>query len=133
MISSRSSSKSFGKNNESEYSLNVSVQNSKSTYFALFNCGFNIPKTFVKEIDEAICDQMKRFIVLHGVDEEGNGSVYQTYAFNALRGNEEAFIEQENDKPAHTFLEKLNYLAAQSDLMHLLKKCEEVCPCMKNH
>jgi len=112
--------------------INVSVQNSKSTYFALFNSGFNIPKAFVKEIDEAICDQMKRFIVLHGVDEQGNGSVYQTYAFNALRGNEDAFIEQENDKPAHTFLEKLNYLAAQSDLMHLLKKCEEVCPCMKN-
>ncbi len=112
--------------------INLSVQKSKSTYFATFNVGFDIPKTFVKEIDEAICDQMKRFIVLNGVDEEGNGSVYQTYAFNALRGNEEAFIEEENNKPAHTFLEKINYLAVQSNLTHLIKKCEEICPCMKN-
>lgn len=112
-------------------SVNVAVQSSKSTYFALFDSGFLIPKTFVKEIDIAICDNMERFIILEGIDEKGNGCLYQTYAFNALRGNEEAFSE-DSEEPAHTFIEKISYIAVKQGLIHLIKKCEEICPCMKS-
>ncbi len=111
--------------------LNVAVQKSKSTYFALFKMGFVIPKTFVKEIDVAICDDMKRFIILKAIDEDGNGSLYQTYAFNALRGNEEAYSE-DDEKPAHQFSEKITYIGSRQNLTHLIKNCEEICPCMKN-
>lgn len=113
-------------------SINISVQKSKSTYFAIFNCDFNIPNKFVEEIDIAICDDMKRFIILEPIDDKGNGALFQTYAFNSLRGNEEAFIEEEENKPAHTFFDKINYIAAKQGLMHLIKKCEEICPSMKN-
>lgn len=112
-------------------SINIAVQKSKSTYFTLFECNFDIPPLFVKEIDTAICDEMKRFIILEGVDDKNNGATFQTYAFNALRGNEEAFVEDTN-KAANTFFDKISYIAAQQGLTNLIKKCEEICPCMKN-
>jgi hypothetical protein len=110
-------------------SINVSVQKSKSTYFSLFDSNFNIPNKFVEEIDKAICDDLKRFIILEPIDEKGNGATFQTYAFNALRGNEEAFVE-ESDKKADNFIDKISFIATKQNLMHLIKKCEEICPCM---
>lgn len=111
-------------------SINISVQKSKSTYFSMFESNFNIPKNFVEELEKAICDDLKRFIILEPVDKFGNGATFQTYAFNALRGNEEAFIE-ENDKKADSFIEKINFIAAKQGLIHLIKKCDDICPCMK--
>ena len=112
--------------------INISVQKSRSTYFSIFYDGFIIPKTFVKEIDTAICDEMKRFIILEPIDSTGNCSTFQTYAFNALRGNEEASVEDESNIQANTFFEKITYIATKQGLMHLIKKCEDICPCTKN-
>ena len=110
-------------------SINVSVQKSKSTYFCLFDSNFIIPNEFVEQIDVAICDEMKRFIILEPIDSNGNGATFQTYAFNALRGNEEAFIE-DSEKRADNFIDKIKFIAATQNLKHLIKKCEEICPCM---
>lgn len=112
-------------------SVNVAVQKSKSTYFSLFNSGFIIPKEYVKQIDVAICDNLERFVILEPIDTQNNGALYQTYAFNSLRGNEEAYSEEE-EKPAHNFFDKISYIAIKQGLTNLIKKCEDICPCMKN-
>ena len=111
--------------------INVAVQKSRSTYASVFNSGFEIPKTFVKEMCHSLTEDMKRFIMLNSVDEKSNGLTVQIYAFNALRGNEEAYTDEENAKPVNSFIEKISYIAANQNLTNLIKNCEEICPCIK--
>lgn len=111
--------------------INVAVQKSKSTYASVFNSGFEIPKTFVKEIVVSLAEEMKRFIMLNPIDEKSNGLTIQIYSFNALRGNEEAFTDNEESKPVNSFIEKISYVAASQNLTGLIKNCEEICPCLK--
>lgn len=111
--------------------INIAVQKSKSTYASVFNTGFEVPKTFVKEMIFSLAEEMKRFIMLNPIDEKSNGLTIQIYAFNALRGNEEAYTDDEQSKPVNSFIEKISYIAASQNLTNLIKNCEEICPCIK--
>ena len=112
-------------------SINHALEKSRSTYACIFNSGFIINKFFVKEIIDALCNQMKRFIMLKGIDEKDNGLTVQTYAFLSLRGNEEANTDDEQGASVNSFLEKISYIASTQNMFHLIKNCEEICPCMK--
>lgn len=111
--------------------INIAVQKSRSTYASVFNSGFEIPVNFVKEMTNSLAEEMKRFIMLNPIDEKSNGLTIQVYAFNALRGNEEAYVDDEKSKPVNSFVEKISYIAASQNLTNLIKDCEEICPCLK--
>ena len=57
---------------------------------------------------------------------------FQSFVFNVLRGNEEATIKDNEEKTANTIVEKIKYVATSQNLISMIKKCEEICPCMKN-
>lgn len=118
---------------EGSKSINVAIQKSRSTYASVFNAGFIIPKDFVKEICNSIVEDLQRFILLKSIDEKNNALTFQVYAFNALRGNEEAFVDDNNQKPVNSFVDKISYIAASQNLTHLIKNCDEICHCMKKN
>lgn len=111
--------------------INHALEKSKSTYASIFNSGFIIDKLFVKQLIDSLAEQMKRFIMLKGIDEKENGLTVQTYAFLSLRGNEEANVDDSEGKSVNSFFEKISYIAASQNMFHLIKNCEEICPCMK--
>ena len=76
---------------------------------------------------------MKRFILLKPIDKDNNALTFQVYAFNALRGNEEAFVDETNEKPVNSFIDKISYIAASQNLTHLIKNCEDICNCIKKN
>jgi hypothetical protein len=118
---------------EGSKSINVAIQRSRSTYASVFNSGFIVPKDFVKQICDAIVEDLKRFILLKPIDKDNNALTFQVYAFNALRGNEEAFVDETNEKPVNSFIDKISYIAASQNLTHLIKNCEDICNCIKKN
>lgn len=115
-----------------DVSINIAMQKTNCIYMSVFNSNYSIPSTFVEEIDFALNDKMERFLLLEPVDSENNGLTFQSFVFNVLRGNEEATIKDNEEKTANTIVEKIKYVATSQNLISMIKKCEEICPCMKN-
>ena len=97
---------------------------------SVFTSDFIIPNRFVEEIDIALNDNMQRFLLLEPIDSQNNGLTFQSFIFNFLRGNEEAVVDDDSEKPANTIVEKIKYIATTQNLTSMIKKCEDICPCI---
>jgi hypothetical protein len=121
---------------DSEYigdvSINVAMQKTNCIYMSVFTSDFIIPNKFVEEIDIALNDDMQRFLLLEPIDSKNNGLTFQSFIFNSLRGNEEAVLDDDSEKSANSIIEKIKYVATTQNLTSMIKKCEDICPCIVN-
>lgn len=113
-------------------SINLAMRKTDSTYMSVFDCSFNIPNTFVEEIDNSLNDDMQRFLVLEAVDDKDNGLTFQCFIFNALRGNEDAVLEDDPNHKMDSIVDKIKYVATSQLLTSMIKSCKEICPCMND-
>lgn len=103
------------------------VEKLKSVFSAVFVCGFKIPDDFVHCIDTSINEELNRFIILKPVGE--NGMVVQNKSFNLFGGNREAINDLDNNK-FMSISEKIDYIAKDQNLNHLIQDIVSICPSM---
>ena len=103
------------------------VEKLKSVFSAVFVCGFKIPEDFVYCIDTSINEELNRFIILKPVGE--NGMVVQNKSFNLFGGNREAINDSDNNK-FMSISEKIDYIAKDQNLNHLIQDIVSICPSM---
>jgi hypothetical protein len=110
-----------------KHGIDEIVEKLKSVFSAVFVCGFKIPDDFVYCIDTSINEELNRFIILKPVGE--NGTVVQNKSFNLFGGNREAI----NDLDSNKFMsisEKIDYIAKDQNLNHLIQDIVSICPSM---
>ena len=103
------------------------VEKLKSVFSAVFVCGFKIPEDFVYCVDTSINEKLNRFIILKPVSE--NGMVVQNKSFNLFGGNREAINDSDNNK-FMSISEKIDYIAKDQNLNHLIQDIVSICPSM---
>ncbi|MFZ9376706.1 MAG: hypothetical protein ACO25K_06245 [Candidatus Fonsibacter ubiquis] len=104
------------------------VEKSKSVFSAVFFSGFEIPIDYVQSIDFSINEKLNRFIFLKA--EKDNGALFQNKCFNIFGGNKDAINEENNIK--FSFIsDKIDFLAKDQNLTHLVQDIKDICPSMK--
>lgn len=104
------------------------VEKSKSVFSAIFFSGFEIPIDYVQSIDFSINEKLNRFIFLKS--DKDNGALFQNKCFNIFGGNKDA-INEENNVKFSFISEKINFLAKDQNLTHLVQDIKDICPSMK--
>lgn len=110
-----------------KHGIDEIVEKLKSVFSAVFVCGFKIPDDFVYCIDTSINEELNRFIILKPVGE--NGTVVQNKSFNLFGGNREAINDLDNNK-FMSISEKIDYIAKDQNLNHLIQDIVSICPSM---
>jgi hypothetical protein len=117
-----------GKHRTRNACLDISADKCESTYYAVFNAGFEIPETFLLDLDYSLNQQLDRFCVLEP-NKDGNGLVVQTQIHKLLMGNRPVKLKQYEDGElvGDNIVEKAHFFAEEQKNTHLIKKVTEVC------
>jgi hypothetical protein len=111
--------------------IDLSLVNSKSHFYALFNPGFVVPPTFIEDVDIAINDELERFVLLEP-NQAGEGCVIQMRAHSYYGGNSEALVEGEDagedlGKRADSIIDKILHRVKIEEKTHLVKNVTDIC------
>lgn len=111
--------------------IDLSLTNSKSHFYAIFNPGCVVPPTFLEDVDKAINDELERFVLLLPT-QAGNGCVVQMRAHRYYGGNAEAEIQgedagEEQGQRADSIVDKILHRMRVEDRPHLVKRVSDVC------
>lgn len=102
----------------SGYAVDMTLKTCKSTYYSLCTAGFVYPSNYLATIENAINQDMVRFIALLPMDDAGNGLVVQTSLHNYVHGNKEVSIAQ-----------KLLEISSEEKTQHMIKRFEDLPLC----
>jgi hypothetical protein len=108
--------------------LDVAADKCESTFYAVFNAGFEIPPTFLSDIDHAINDKLERFSVLEPLS-DGSGLVVQSKLHKFFFGNREIELEKYEDGAliGSNMVDKVKFLADKQKTSYLVKQVSEIC------
>ena len=69
--------------------IDLGVQKTKTIYYAFFNAGDSIPSNYLSDIDEAMNDDLIRFLALDPKNRSYSGLLMQTALHKQIGGNKE--------------------------------------------
>jgi hypothetical protein len=118
-----------------EWCIDHAVANCKTSGYCTFHAGFEVPSTYLSDIDKALNDDLIQFIALEPINnEEWNGAFIHLGAHKMVEGNRPIKLEEYEDGAliADTVYDKLIHITKQENQGHLVKKVEEICSAMKS-
>lgn len=98
--------------------LTMNSKDIKSVYFSVCKAGYEFPPDYIEIIDQAINDDLIRFIALLP-DEDGNGLFLQRGLHNFLQGSKGMYV-----------VDKIKEIAQEENTKHMIKSFEELRQCI---
>ncbi len=112
-----------------ERCLDLATYKCKGSYYAVFNAGFQVPDTFILDLDRSLNDNLERFSLLLP-DENGNGLVVQNILSKKVGGNKEIILEGDDDiakVDLNNIIEKIEMLAKEQNMPYMIRKVSDIC------
>jgi hypothetical protein len=111
--------------------IDYAVQSCKGNFYTVIQAGYELPTTFISDIDFALNELNERFVLLEPADETGNCLTVHTPTHNRLKGNRPGVIyeDQENNSVVYseTLVDKLKFLAEQHNQHYMIRSIREIC------
>lgn len=101
----------------------------ESPFYSVFIPGFKVPNNFYEKIDNAINDELYRFVALIPVD-DWNGLFVQTEIHKKIGGNTPMMLEESDEFGnliAYTVIDKIHYIANLEGRSEIVMKVGDIC------